>query len=105
MGKKCTIKDKLFCSDENEEDEDAQCPSLSLLSAANPNATFTCLGKNGKKESVQCTIDGKTNTAQGKGKKLVKWATSAACTADDDNNGEPRSASEHSMVLLMVCQS
>jgi hypothetical protein len=50
------------------------------LKKQNPDATFTCIDGSGKKERVSCSIDGKTSEASGKTSKLLKWATSDACS-------------------------
>ena len=79
MGRKCRLRDSLSC----DESSTASCSSISQLESANPDATFTCVGNYGKKESVQCEIDGSTSEFTGKTKKLLKWAVSDSCRSNN----------------------
>ena len=83
MGKKCKLKDSLSCDGSST----VSCSAISQLESANPDATFTCLGVNGKKESVQCEIDGSTSEFTGKVKKLLKWAVSDSCISNNGGGG------------------
>ena len=68
MGKNCKLKGELSCNSGGGGggDEDASCKSLATLEKANPDATFTCVGSSGKKETVKCAIGDKFDQITGK---------------------------------------
>ena len=78
MGKSCKLSGKklpLKC-----DTPATSCKALESVQEANPNAMFVCV-KGGKTEHLSCSIGNKTSEmTSGKLNKLVKWATSKACT-------------------------
>ena len=77
LGKNCQLKTKLDCTKAPGE---VSCDYLQAVKDANSAATFTCLAKTGKKESMSCQLGDKSSEQTGSRKKLVKWATSSACS-------------------------
>lgn len=78
LGKNCKMKSQLDC---NQTPGEVTCDYLQAVQDANPSATFTCLAKSGKKETISCASDGLTSELTGSRKKLLKWATSSSCSS------------------------
>jgi len=78
LGKNCKLKSTLDC---NQKSGEVKCDYLQAMKDANPSATFTCLAKSGKKETVSCASDELTSETTGSRKKLIKWAISASCSS------------------------
>ena len=74
VGKNCRIETILNCGTPTLPPP-SLCSLLPELEALIPDAVFTCLADDGKKQTVECeTADGQTFRKSGKKKTLVKWA-------------------------------